>query len=201
MKDDRGKALYVGKSRNLKRRVGSYFTARGLASKKVATIHEQLHSIEICQTDNEVEALLLEMRLIKRLGPPINLQTEVHPKRAEQQEGRNLILFVVDAERKGAGVYFIRNGIFAGRSAAVLGHAPSKRLQQKLRSVFFTQRKSRIKTDDIWEKELVSRWFEANHRRLNYLDVGDAGDFTSVLRQLRQYLCDPDKLRNKVFYR
>jgi hypothetical protein len=201
MMDFRGKILYVGKSRNLKRRVSSYFTPRALSQPKIAKIHAHLHSIEILRTDNEVEALLMEMRMIKDFRPPINLQTEVHDRQDARHEGRNLLLFVVDAEQKGVNIYLFRDGIFSGRHPASLGRPPSKRLREKLESLFFAEGRGRRRRGEIWEKEIVSRWFTANQRRLNYLDVSEAGDFAALLAQLQHYLCDPDRLTRKVYYR
>jgi hypothetical protein len=201
MKDCKGTILYVGKSRNLKRRISSYFSPRALRQPKIARIHEQLHSIEVFKTDNEIEALLMEMRMIKDFHPAINLQTEIHKAGADRHEGRNLLLFVVDADQNGAKIYFLRNGIFAGRYSASLGRPPSTKLQEKLKSVFFTQGRSRKRQGEIWEREIVSRWLSANQKRLNYLDVDEVGELAAVLELLRRYLNDPDKLTRKVYYR
>ena len=201
MMDFRGKILYVGKSRNLRRRVSSYFRPGALSQHKIAKIHAHLHSIEILRTDNEMEALLMEMRMIKDFRPPINLQTEVHYRQDARDEGRNLLLFVADAEQKGVNIYLFHNGVFAGRHSASLGRPTPRRLQEKLESLFFTQGRGRGRRGEIWEKEIVSRWFKANQRRLNYLDVDEVADFTALLERLRHYLCDPDRLARKVYYR
>lgn len=64
--------LYVGKAKNLKNRVSSYFRARGLNSKTVALV-SHIHHIEVTITANEAEALLLEQTLIKEHRPPYNI--------------------------------------------------------------------------------------------------------------------------------
>jgi hypothetical protein len=201
MKDFEGTILYVGKSRNLKRRVSSYFSPRALCHPKIARIHEQLHSIEVFKTDNEIDALLMEMRMIKDFRPAINLQTEIHKAHAGRHEGRNLLIFVVDADQNGVKIYFLRNGIFAGRYSASLGRPPSRKLREKLKSLFFTQGGSRKRQSEIWEREIVSRWLSANQKRLNYLDVDEAGELAAALELLRHYLNDPDRLMRKVYYR
>lgn len=68
-----GKVLYVGKARNLKNRVGSYFRASGLASRTLAMI-EKVRNIEITVTNSDTEALLLEQNLIKTQRPAYNIQ-------------------------------------------------------------------------------------------------------------------------------
>lgn len=65
--------LYVGKARNLKNRVTSYFRASGLATKTMAMV-AKIQRIEITITNSETEALLLEQSLIKSYRPPYNIQ-------------------------------------------------------------------------------------------------------------------------------
>lgn len=72
MYSQEGALLYVGKAKNLKNRVSSYFRARGLNSKTVALV-SHIHSIEVTVTKSEAEALLLEQTLIKEHRPPYNI--------------------------------------------------------------------------------------------------------------------------------
>ena len=72
MKDASGNILYVGKAKNLKARVSSYFRGSGLTSKTMAMV-SKIAYVEITVTRNEVEALLLEQNLIKDSRPPYNI--------------------------------------------------------------------------------------------------------------------------------
>ncbi|MBV52299.1 MAG: excinuclease ABC subunit C [Nitrospinae bacterium] len=73
MLDAGGGVLYVGKARNLKNRVGSYFRSSGLAAKTMAMV-EKIAAIEVTITNSETEALLLEQSLIKTHRPTYNIQ-------------------------------------------------------------------------------------------------------------------------------
>lgn len=67
-----GEVLYVGKAKNLRKRLGSYFRASGLTTKTMALVG-RIHEIEVTVTASEREALLLEQNLIKQYKPPYNI--------------------------------------------------------------------------------------------------------------------------------
>ena len=72
MYDAQDGLLYVGKAKNLKNRVSSYFRARGLNAKTVALV-SRIHHIDVTVTASEAEALILEQTLIKKHRPPYNI--------------------------------------------------------------------------------------------------------------------------------
>ena len=72
MFDSQESILYVGKAKNLKSRVSSYFRTTALDGKTMALVAKISH-IEVTVTTSETEALLLEQTLIKELHPPYNI--------------------------------------------------------------------------------------------------------------------------------
>ncbi|WP_116364211.1 excinuclease ABC subunit UvrC [Parahaliea mediterranea] len=64
--------LYVGKAKNLRNRVSSYFRASGLTEKTMALV-SRIADIQVTVTSTEVDALLLEHNLIKTHHPPYNI--------------------------------------------------------------------------------------------------------------------------------
>jgi excinuclease ABC subunit C len=72
MFDIDGRLLYVGKAKNLKKRLASYFRKTGHAPKTGALV-ARIAQVETTITANETEALLLEQTLIKESRPPYNI--------------------------------------------------------------------------------------------------------------------------------
>lgn len=72
MFDADAKLLYVGKAKNLKKRLSSYFRKTGQAPKTAALV-AKIAQVETTITANETEALLLEQTLIKQWRPPYNI--------------------------------------------------------------------------------------------------------------------------------
>ena len=68
MLNDKGEIIYIGKAKNLKNRVSSYFRTQSTTPKQQAMV-AKVASIEVTVTHTEGEALLLESQLIKRHKP------------------------------------------------------------------------------------------------------------------------------------
>jgi len=73
MKDASGRILYVGKAKNLKRRLASYFLKTGASDIKTRTLLQRVIDFDTIVTGSEKEALLLESNLIKRHRPRYNV--------------------------------------------------------------------------------------------------------------------------------
>ncbi len=71
-KDSAGKTIYIGKAKNLRSRVRSYFQARPF-DRKTDALLKQIADVEFIVTDNEVEALILEATLTKKHKPRYNV--------------------------------------------------------------------------------------------------------------------------------
>src|SRR5579863_2722155 len=72
-KDGDGTVIYVGKAKNLRARVRSYFNDDRLADTKTGTLIHEARHIDIIEVDNEKEALALENNLIKQYKPRFNI--------------------------------------------------------------------------------------------------------------------------------
>ena len=76
MKDARGNTIYVGKAKDLHRRLGNYFSPTGatLSNHKTRALINAIASFDYFETRNDQEAFLLESKLIKQYRPHYNIQ-------------------------------------------------------------------------------------------------------------------------------
>lgn len=76
MKNKEGKIIYIGKAKNLRKRVLSYFTqsrSSEASNWKTSKLISKIEDIDFLVTDNEIEAFLLESNLIKQYRPLFNI--------------------------------------------------------------------------------------------------------------------------------
>ena len=117
MFDDGGQVLYVGKARNLKKRVASYFRNPEQLAPKTRALMKHTVSVEVTATHTETEALLLENNLIKEHRPRYNILLRDDKSfpyiYLSTEEGFPRLAFH-RGPRRGKGRYF---GPFAGAGA------------------------------------------------------------------------------------
>src|SRR5688572_25188976 len=74
MKDEQGRVLYVGKAKNLRNRAGHYFTKAALDDSRTADLCKLIKDVDFLPAESEVDALLMEARLVKDIQPRFNVE-------------------------------------------------------------------------------------------------------------------------------
>jgi excinuclease ABC subunit C len=72
MKDSAGRVIYVGKAKNLRARAGSYFLKAAAEDQRTARLVLEIRDIDYLEAESEIDALLMEARLIKDILPRYN---------------------------------------------------------------------------------------------------------------------------------
>jgi excinuclease ABC subunit C len=72
MKDAAGRVIYVGKAKNLRARAGSYFLKAAAEDRRTADLVREIRDIDYLDAESEVDALLMESRLVKDVQPRFN---------------------------------------------------------------------------------------------------------------------------------
>lgn len=82
MHDANGDIIYVGKAKKLKRRVLSYFRHSNFSSPRLRKLVDTVNDIATIRTESEIEALILENRLIKQYQPFFNIDLKMNERYA-----------------------------------------------------------------------------------------------------------------------
>jgi len=72
MKDAAGRVIYVGKAKNLRSRAGSYFLKAAAEDPRTAGLVREIRDIDFLDAESEIDALLMEARLVKDILPKYN---------------------------------------------------------------------------------------------------------------------------------
>lgn len=70
--DEKGRVVYVGKAKNLRARAGSYFLKGAAEEQRTAQLVREVYDVDYLDAESEVDALLLESRLVKDIQPRFN---------------------------------------------------------------------------------------------------------------------------------
>jgi excinuclease ABC subunit C len=73
MKDAQARVIYIGKAKNLRNRAGHYFTQAALEDRRTRDLVPLIHDIDFIAADSEVDALLMEARLVRDIQPRFNV--------------------------------------------------------------------------------------------------------------------------------
>ena len=77
MRDGDGQVIYVGKAKSLRKRVSSYFRHDSFASPRLRKLVQCIEDISVIRTESEVEALILEAKLIRKYSPFFNVELKM----------------------------------------------------------------------------------------------------------------------------
>lgn len=189
MRDAHAHPLYVGKAKCLSSRLTSYFRARGRLPRKIARIREQIRTFEYHLVGSELEALLLENRLITELAPEVNVQRAIAPGRSRYEQRPEPIAIVCPSTTKGRCELFAFGRVAeAFQLRAVPERPPTKTLQ---RAVQFLSghgaappASARLTYWGAAGNEICWRYWSRFRSRLRWLYAGGCFDRDSdVLRQ------------------
>jgi len=148
MKDAQGRVVYIGKAKNLRSRAGSYFQKTAADDKRIKDWIGDVVDVDFLEADSEVDALLLEARLVKDIQPKHN---------ADLKDGKTFPYLQITTGEDFPRVNFTRTPL--DRGVKLYGPFPrAKGLRgaiQVLQKVF----KFRTCSLDIEEDDPRWRWF------------------------------------------
>ena len=197
--------LYIGKSRNLHRRVASYFNQSSGRSERVRKILRDLFDIQVEPAGSDLEAMLREAARIRSEGPAHNRQREVHPRAGLASRLRSILIIEPAAPPAVLNVYLIRDGRLLRKLPVGPRGGGIKQIQRTLEDHFFiaVEGPTPVTGPDV-DVEVVARWLAANRERAVAFDPTDFKTPGEVTDRLRWFLSNGspyDSDGNPIFAR
>ncbi len=199
--DEKEQIFYVGKSKNLRSRVSSYFVNRRTIDEKHKTILDKIKKIHYQLVGSELEALLLENQAILENKPFLNVQIKIKPLKLGKYKKEQFILFLPATDANKVFLLFI-DGIYRANSL-ILNRESSKIAEicrKEIEEFFFKKEKCESEYSSA-QIEIIWRWFELNEEHINYLSVNEFSSLDSCTEATINYLKDKDLFSSHILYR
>jgi hypothetical protein len=186
--DRQGEILYVGKAKNLRSRVGSYFVPSATGTAKGRAILESLHRFVIDPVGSELEAILLEAALLREHRPRLNRQFDVHERPAPYGPRLNLIVVLPDADTVPpvCTLHLLRNGAYLERRRGLAGEG-SPAWEESRRAIalaYFDPAAASAPGGEL-DWALVSSFLGRHRDAINVLDIDECPTAAAAAERLR----------------
>lgn len=187
--DREGTLLYVGKARNLRHRLSSYFREGGRRDPRAERLLASLHRIEVEPVGSDLEALLEEARQIAEQGPDANVQRGIRARGGRADRLRSIVILEPAEPPHVLRAYFIRDGEIVDRVPLGPRGGGLRRVRRILEDRFFDPRPgpsaSRPAAVDV---EIVARWLSTHRDRAVAFDPTHMRTAEEVVMRLRWFL-------------
>lgn len=193
MFDRNGTLLYVGKAKSLRDRAGSYFARTTRRSERMKRFLERVYDLRVEVVGSELEALLLEGRLIRAYRPEVNVQMEVHERSAARPPGD--AVFVLPSSAEGCvELFMIREGMGLRQVRACQDLSDIDGVKAALEEVYGSpEDEGERSEDERADAEVARSWLAAHGVGVSRLEMKGVKDLKQGLRLLKDYIagCAP----------
>ena len=187
MRDREGGVIYVGKAVNLRQRVGSYFARRSERPEKTQRILDRIWSMEVETVGSELEALLLEAKLIALCQPEFNTQVDVHKRDAALGNLNNVVLILPSAELDCVELFCVVDGASFAQVRARKDVCDWEAVEQVLHELYFIA-ELELDLETGASFEILKSWMVAKRDAVNWVDMDRSGSPDDAMRIVREYV-------------
>lgn len=216
MKNNCGEVVYVGKAKNLKTRISSYFWNTTDRSQKINQLLDTIYSIEYETTGSELAAALLEFRLIKQYRPKLNQQIEVHERSARYGNLRNFIVILPALMEKSLELFFVKEGNPLERYEILRNAVNFSEVERILTKMYYEtsgangrsphekgnggiQHQNGLADIKTGEIDIMLSWVEAHKDHVNYINADAVSGSDACLKLVKDYVRDEGTPHEKHF--
>jgi hypothetical protein len=186
--DAEDRLLYVGKSKDLRRRLRSYFR-EGARPARVQRLLDRLHRVELEPSGSDLEAVLREAAQIARRSPEYNVQRRVRSAAGRKDRLRSVLVLEPAEPPWVLRAYLLRDGRLIDRVPLGPRGGGLQRVGHLLDAHFFeTGRGLRALRGDPVDVEVVGRWLAAHREQVVAFDPTHLRSSAEVVGRLRWFL-------------
>jgi len=199
MEDNNGKVFYVGKAKNLARRIRSHFLPVSPEPDKQKIVVENLYDLSFETCGSELEALLKELYLIHKLNPSLNRQFIMHERTLSYSIPEDFAVILPSVDKNSREIYLvIRNKPVYSERISI--NNPDFQNIRKIVKTYFLPRKStgNLPSEEEMKKHIVLSWVSREWDNIRTISVRDTGGTKDFLRLLKMHLQSPEPIDQKL---
>lgn len=199
MKDRADRVIYVGKAKDLARRLKSYFVLRQYQDQKARAILGRLFAIDIEWVGSELEALVREFTLIRQYRPEINRQVKIHQRKIPTRFYKERIFILPALSPNQVILVFLAK---SGNTHQIFvdNTQPDENALRKEITAFFYDWKGPDREPNPDGMILLS-WLKQNADKINWIEIELAENQEDVMRLLLLHIQNFEPRAEKTIYR
>jgi hypothetical protein len=169
-KDKNDTFIYIGKAKNLKRRLTGYFRETDESPEKIDQLRKDSHTLITYLCGSDLEAIIYEYRLIRKHTPVLNSQTNISERPGYHKPISDCIIILPHAQSSKLLILSLRQNQKIMLKQIDLSNIDKATLYKDIEDYFFKGTLPAEKTD-FPEIELATRWIKNNRDSLNIVEV------------------------------
>lgn len=180
--DKDGKYLYIGKAKNLQKRLLSYFRLSEESPEKLRQLRDKAYGLTIYKCGSELESLLYEQRLIVKYKPVLNRKVDLSERKGFFTYLKDSIIILPHSMKEMVMAIWVRKDQKI-RIKSISKDDINSKLENELNTFFYSD-KLEPNPSDFQELEIVNRWMSRNRDTVMLIDVDRYSNSNELMNQI-----------------
>ncbi len=169
-KNTNGEYIYIGKAKNLKKRLSSYFRNTEESPEKLIKLRDQAFEFTVYTCGSELESLVFEYRLIKKYSPILNAKININERKGFFKPLHDCIILLPHAEFDKCMSFWFRENQKTLLKPLLSNFLEKEKIIEQLNHFFFSQVLP-VTNSDFPEQEIIFRWVKQHEDTLQIIPV------------------------------
>lgn len=199
MRDRAGEVIYVGKSKHLHDRVRTYFSNQEDRPEKTRKILDRIWSVDVEVVGSELEALILEARLIRACDPVFNTQVDVHERPAGYARARSFVVIQPSVESDAVELFCVGDGVPIRQIRVRRDLTDWSTTSPELEACFFDGQGAGLEPEEEAAHHILQTWMMKHHETVDVIRVDDAAGWEDLCRLIGDAITDASGSGEKIW--